>query len=181
MIGGFFLNIEEHQLIRKSQDGDEQAFDVLVKRYYSQILKHCFSLIGDQEKAEDLTQETFIRAFSKISQFHEKSSFYTWIWKISHNLSLNSLKREKKEELPLKEELIESLEIKEELLFSEIEHYLSQKERDVFYLYYEKQLSQKEIAFQLNIPHGTVRSRLHSGKKRLNKQLVKKEGFLFFD
>jgi RNA polymerase sigma-70 factor, ECF subfamily len=169
-IRGFFLNIEEHQLIRKSQGGDKQAFDVLVKRYYKRILNHCYSLIHDQEKAEDLAQETFIRAFSKISQFHEKSSFYTWLWKISHNLSLNALKKERREELPLKEELIKSPEVSEEISFSEFEHYLSKKERDVFHLYYEQHLSQKEIAYQLNIPHGTVRSRLHSGKKKLNRQ-----------
>jgi RNA polymerase sigma-70 factor, ECF subfamily len=165
------LNIEEHQLIRKAQLGDEGAFEVLTKRYYKRIFNHCFSILEDIERAEDLTQETFIRAYNKLSQFHEKSSFYTWVWRISHNLSLNALKKVRRE-LPIKEEILsESLPQEDELLFSEYEKCLTEKERQVFYLLFEKQLSQKEIAYQLGIPHGTVRSRLSSGKKKLKNYL----------
>jgi len=173
----FQLNIEEEELIRKSRSGDEKAFEQLVQRYYKRVWKHVLSVVKDVEKAEDLTQETFIKAFQKLSQFQGRSHFYTWVWKISHNLSLNALKKEGRSSVQLNEAITaaQATEEAESIPMELFEKYLTEKQKAVFTLYYNEHLSQKEIAYRLNIPHGTVRSRLHCGKECL-KQIFQKGG-----
>lgn len=163
------MNIEEDELIRKSRIGDNWAFETLTKRYYTRIKRHCYSIIGDAEKSEDLVQETFLKAYNHLDQFEERSSFYTWLWKIAHNLSLNALKKKEIEFVQLNESITPT-KTKEEncdIPFHIFEKVLTKKQQEVFLLYFKEHLSQKEIAYRLNIPHGTVRSRLYSGKQKL--------------
>jgi RNA polymerase sigma-70 factor, ECF subfamily len=157
--------MQDEELIQKSLAGDREAMDTLVRENWDRIYHHCLRLVHDESMAEDLTQETFVRAFQNLALFKQHARFSTWVWRIAHNLSLNYLKKKGRQEQPLKEEILPSPEVRDEKEFyvqvEEALKTLDEKHRLVFELYDLKHIPQKEIAAQLNIPHGTVRSRLH--------------------
>ncbi|NGX62170.1 MAG: ECF RNA polymerase sigma factor SigW [Chlamydiae bacterium] len=160
--------MDEKKIIERCLEGDEEAFSLLVQENRSGVVRHCLGIVKDEEIAEDLTQETFLHAFSHLTTFRQEAKFSTWLWRIAHNLSLNYLKKKKKGELPLIEEQIaERHKGCPPELFEEIEHLLPEKHRLVFSLYYQEGLPQKEIAKLLGIPYGTVRSRLHYARNTL--------------
>ncbi len=170
--------MDERILIQKSLAGDEKAFAELVGRNKERILRHCQSIVHDQEIAEDLTQEAFLHAFQHLSSFRKEASFSTWIWRISHNLALNYLKKHRHVEQEYKEELLiprflSQEEVDEEKmdLIYEAMATLSPKLRAVFEMYDLQHMPQKEIAAELGIPHGTVRSRTHYARERIRKFL----------
>ncbi len=157
--------MDEHELIRKSLKGDEEAFKALVLPCRQKVMQHCLELVHDQSAAEDLVQESFLHAYQHLDQFKMKAAFSTWVWRIAHNKSLNYLRKQK--EVPhLKEELVEAPLVDPEMA-KECLPLLPEKQRLVFEMFYIQQLSQKEIAKVLGIPHGTVRSRIHYAKQRL--------------
>lgn len=163
--------MQEDELIDKSLKGDREAMDLLVRENWSRVYHHCLRIVQDESIAEDLTQETFVHAFQHLDSFQRRAKFSTWVWRIAHNLSLNYLKKKSREEQPLKEEILPSEEGEDEREFyqqvEEAMQTLDEKHRIVFELYDLKHIPQKEIAAQLNIPHGTVRSRLHYARLKI--------------
>ncbi|MFN0065919.1 MAG: RNA polymerase sigma factor [Chlamydiales bacterium] len=157
--------MDEEKLIRKSREGDEAAFGELVTSCREKIMRHCASIVHDEEAAQDLVQETFLRAYTHLNTFAARSSFYTWVWRIAHNLSLNYVKKNRNEEL-FDENIGKSAQLSTEM-YDEVLALLPPKQRVVFALYYIENLSQKEIGERLNIPYGTVRSRLHYAREKL--------------
>ena len=170
--------MDEEELLERSLKGEKEAMDALVKLHWDRVYHHCLRIIHDESLAEDLAQETFVRAFQHLDSFQRRARFATWVWRIAHNLSLNFLKKKRLHEEPLKEELISApIDHPPESAFMEqVEEALNtldEKHRIVFELYDLKHIPQKEIAAQLNIPHGTVRSRLHYARQRVRKFLEK--------
>lgn len=100
---------EEQELIQLSLKGDESAFASLIRPYKNRIHSLCRQVLHDQERAEDLSQETFIHAFRHLSEFRQEARFYTWIYRIALNLSLNALRKKKTKE---RETLVSDLEKK---------------------------------------------------------------------
>lgn len=166
--------MQERELIRLSLEGDEKAFEALVLANREQILHHCISIVHDTAAAEDLTQETFLKAYQHLKDFHQEARFSTWVWRIAHNLSLNYLKKHQPLESEFKEEILvpestPDVRIDEERM-KKIQNalgVLSSKHRIVFEMYFFQKIPQKQIAAQLGIPHGTVRSRLHYARKKV--------------
>ncbi len=76
-------------LIDRFRNGDQEAFDELVRRYQKQIYYLAFRMTGNREDAEDIAQDTFIRVYGALGDFRGESSFYTWIYRIAVNLSIN--------------------------------------------------------------------------------------------
>lgn len=161
--------MQDDELIQKSLQGDDEAFGELVKKYSPNVFQHCFSMVKDVEIAQDLTQETFLRIFKNLGSFHHRARFSTWIWRIAHNVTLNYLKKKRPTEEKFIEEIMgEKTEDREKLVdMTEELNRLSPKHRLVMQMYYQENLSQKEIAAKLNIPCGTVRSRLHYARGRI--------------
>lgn len=98
--------ITEKKLLDAAMSGDETAFTSLVTFYRPRIYHLCYGFVYDQELAEDLAQETFLHAFEHLKEFRGESKFYTWLYAIAKNCSLNMLKkreREKKKEKKIKE------------------------------------------------------------------------------
>lgn len=89
---------EERELIRRCQDGVPGAFDDLVRRYERKVYWIAFNLVGDQEDARDLQQEAFLRVFKAIGRFKLQYNFYTWLYRIVVNLSIDQLRRRSKQE-----------------------------------------------------------------------------------
>ena len=87
--------ISEGDLVRRARDGDISAYDDLVKRYQERIYATIYHMTSNHEDANDLAQEAFIKAFSALKSFKGGSSFYTWLYRIAINKTINFLKQRK--------------------------------------------------------------------------------------
>ncbi|MCB1180489.1 MAG: RNA polymerase sigma factor [Chlamydiia bacterium] len=172
----------EKQLLLSAQKGDEKAFTSLMTCYRPGIYHLCYGIIHDQELAEDLTQETFLHAFHHLHEFRGEAKFYTWLYAIAKNCSLNVLKKREREENKIKkirgkehQRLLRLFSAKGENL-EEIKEFIEEKlsnlslaHQTVFRMYVFEGKSHRDISQKLNIPYGTSRSRLHYAKRYLCK------------
>lgn len=162
--------MNEKEWIVKCQQGDAEAFNTLVRCYESKVIALCYQFVKEEEIAKDLAQEAFLKAFQNISSFRGQSLFYTWLYRITSNLCTDYLKKKKKTFL-YQENYNPQYSSSEESLLQEFLPHLPRKQREVIEM--SLQFSQKEIARKLNIPYGTVRSRLHYAKKKIRDRLRK--------
>ncbi len=86
---------EDDELIRIAQRGDRQAFDALVRRYDRSVLRLAMHMLGNEQDAQDVHQEAFLKAYRHLSNFRFECSFYTWLYRIVTNLCLDQLRRRK--------------------------------------------------------------------------------------
>ena len=86
---------EDDELIRAAQKGDRSAFDSLVRRYDRSVLRLALHMLGNEQDAQDVHQEAFIKAYRHLSNFRFECSFYTWVYRIVTNLCLDQLRRRK--------------------------------------------------------------------------------------
>src|SRR5258706_15095925 len=86
---------EEMELVRRARSGDLEAYDELVKRYQERIYATVYHMTSNHEDANDLAQDTFIKAFQALKSFKGGSSFYTWVYRIAVNKTINFLKQRK--------------------------------------------------------------------------------------
>lgn len=171
-------------LIRKAQAGDLSAFDELVRRYAASIFKVAYMMTHNHADADDVSQETFIRAFRAIGRFDERFQLYTWLRRICVNLCFNLLKRRgrvKLSPLPLADGEDEGADVPDPKSGNDaasLRHDLDQAlaklppdQRAVFVLRVNEEMSYGEIAAALGIPAGTVMSRLNRARCRLRELL----------
>ena len=166
--------ITDEELIKQIRAGDEEAADILVKRYYTDILRYCKRHIIDQNLAEDATQETFYRVFRSLMRYQDKERFRAWLYMIARNICIDE-NRKQKNTIPLESEDIgkESNEIHQIENSVEIEQLLSllpEEQREAILLYFEDELTYKEIGKILGIPARTVQSRVKNGIKAIKKR-----------
>ncbi len=86
---------EDDELIREAQSGDRSAFDSLVRRYDQPILRLALHMLGNEQDAQDVHQEAFLKAYRHLGNFRFECSFYTWLYRIVTNLCLDHLRRRK--------------------------------------------------------------------------------------
>lgn len=84
---------EEKLLIERAQSGDREAFEELIKRHDRDILRLAFHMLGNREEAREVFQDTFLKAFRSLHRFRFESSFYTWVYRIATNVSLDRLRK----------------------------------------------------------------------------------------
>jgi len=175
---------DERELIHKAKQGNVYFFEQLVKKYQKKIYHLAFRMTKDHDSADDLAQETFVKAFTSIRSFKEEHNFYPWIFRICMNLSINYLKRKRfvLSESELSPHKLEEKQgtsdplsqlMKDELL-DKINSSIDQLPptfKAVFILKVYEELSYDEIAKTLNISSGTVMSRLFRARERLQKSL----------
>lgn len=168
------------EIIKKCKQKDISAQSILYEKYSKQVYRTAYILTKSKTLAEDITQETFIRAFSKINLFKEGKSFNSWLYTITLNVSKNILKRQKWVNFfcPLEENepsgdyntLEFTYEHKErDRLMKEVIDRLPFKQKEVIILKYYNNFSQEEISDILAIPVGTVKSRIHTGLEKIRK------------
>ena len=87
--------LEDDELIRQAQRGQRESFDSLVRRYDSAVLRLALHLLGNEQDAQDVHQEAFLKAYRHLSNFRFECSFYTWLYRIVTNLCLDALRRRK--------------------------------------------------------------------------------------
>jgi len=177
----------EMALVRQARDGDLQAYDELVQRYQERIYATIYHMTSNHEDANDLAQETFIKAFQALRSFKGGSSFYTWVYRIAVNKTINFLKqRRHKGHMSLNEldfnaendpDLVALVsdktpqrdaglnELKKKL--NEAMQRLSEPHRLVVTLHDVQGLPHEEIAEIMECNIGTVRSRLFYARQQL--------------
>jgi RNA polymerase sigma-70 factor (ECF subfamily) len=178
----------DEDLIERFQRGDLYAFDLIVKRYKDQLLNFIYRFVGSQEEAEDIVQETFLRVYRKRKAYKRIAKFSTWIYTIAGNLARTELRRRKRRKLfsvtdmgfedrdyeITDEGLSPEREVhgvmQEEIIQKEIER-LSPKFREVIILRDIQELSYEEISKIINVPIGTVKSRVNRARLRLQGRL----------
>jgi RNA polymerase sigma-70 factor (ECF subfamily) len=87
---------EDADLVKASQNGTLAAFDELIQRYQQRVYATVYHMTSSHEDADDLTQESFIKAYNALKRFKGESSFYTWIYRIAVNRTINFLKQRKR-------------------------------------------------------------------------------------
>ena len=90
-------NVSDEGLVGRAKQGDLEAYSELVRRHREMVYRTVLRFTRDHGDADDLAQETFLRAYREIRRFREKAGFSTWLYRIAVNLSLNNLKRKKRE------------------------------------------------------------------------------------
>ena len=183
---------EEIDLVLRSKTGDVSAFGELVKRYQSLVVGFCYRLLGNREDAEDVAQETFMRAFSAIGRFQPRAKFSTWLLTIAKNLSLNLLRDERRRgrdvhtatvfeeemqavelvpsENPGPDEALRQNERAERVRRAVLE--LSDVHRSIIVLRDFEGMTYEEIAKVMRCRKGTVKSRLSRARDHLKEVLV---------
>ena len=175
-------------LVKRAKSGDYQAFDLLVLKYQSRLISTAFKFVKDVQIAEDIIQDSFIKAFNALESFREDSSFYTWIYRITVNTSKNFLVSKKRKSELLNSDLSEeaSYEIEpvetyspEDLLqatqlkkvITETIDQLGEDTRTALTLRELDGLSYEQIADVVNCPVGTVRSRIFRGREVIDEAI----------
>jgi RNA polymerase sigma-70 factor (ECF subfamily) len=159
--------------------GDAAAFETLVRRYQRVLYTVAVRLTGNAEDAQDVTQNTFIRAYERLETYDPARRFFSWIYRIAVNESLNFL-RVRRPHDPL-EDTFEAVEVGDPVERKQIGERvqgalmaLSKEYREVVVLRYFGELSYEEIGETIGIPEKTVKSRLFSARQRLAQILATK-------
>jgi RNA polymerase sigma-70 factor (ECF subfamily) len=175
---------KEELLVKRAKRGDVSAFSELVRRYERYVLNLVYRTLGRSEDAEDIAQEAFVKAFLNIKKFKEESKFSTWLSKIVINLCMDKIREKANKEENLEEgvwltipqssyyspeETVERLEIQERIKKAVMS--LPEDLRIVFVLREFEDLSYQEISEMLDIPIGTVESRLYRARMKLRSLL----------
>ncbi len=177
----------DDELIRRTREGDLRAFDTLVRRYQRRVYFLAIRMVTNHDAADDVAQETFIKAYNALDSFRLGCNFYTWLYRICMNLSINHLKhgrrvmtesRFKEEAKPLERaasgaDPLDCAVMTEmgERIETAIDS-LSPKHKAVFVLRIYEDMSYEEIAESLDISIGTVMSRLFRAREKMQEMLA---------
>ena len=182
--------IDEDALVNQFQNGDTEAFNPLVLKYQKKIYNLMYQRVRDQETAKDLCQEVFLKAFNALPNFKGGSAFYSWIYRIAINCSIDFQRQRNRdkvltfEELPFEadevlrmtdsypspERLLDEKELG--LIIRKAVKKLPPGQRRVFNLRHRRELAIKEIAALLNRSEGTVKAHLHHAHRQLQGMLL---------
>ena len=181
----------DQDLVARAQQGDTRAFDALILKYGDKLYGLVYNMTSHKEDTHDLLQEIFARAYQSLGKFRGNSTFYTWIYQIAVNLTLNFLKKRKRragpslndpdsavqqdpalidtthEADPERQSSLKELQIK----LNEAMRKLSEPHRMVVTMFDIQGMSHGEIAKVLKTSEGTVRSRLHYAHLQLQSAL----------
>ena len=182
----------DNNFLELLKNGDKTAFEKLVSENQNYIYRLVFSMVHNEQDSQDIVQETFIKVYTSIDSFNAQSSISTWIYRIAYNLSIDFLKKYGKRNKMTKtlddyddiemlsiestafipEQMFESKEIVEDI--HEALKQLPDEQRVPIELKDLNGLSYEEIQQIMNIPNGTLKSRLNRGRLTLRKILSNK-------
>ncbi|MFZ5645449.1 MAG: RNA polymerase sigma factor [Bacillota bacterium] len=184
------MHPDDEHLVKRSREGDADAFDELVKKYQSKVFTVAYRFMGNHADANDLAQDAFIRAYQALSSFRGDSSFATWLYRITSNVCRDEIRKQNRYKKVSLDEMMtqpgggpnltaadltpeESLDrvelrdtVQRHLNSLSSEHRLILVMRDIQGLSYE------EIASSLDCTLGTVKSRLNRARQTLKKRII---------
>lgn len=178
------LEVNDTELVSKAQRGDRNAFSELVRNHAQGVMNVVYRMCADTHIAEDAAQETFIRAWQNLSSYRPQTPFRNWLYRIALNAGMDMLRKEKRilpndiedmhlaDERPGPELLVAQQE--KTTLVQQAVLSLPDASRAVLVLREYEDMSYHEIADALDIPIGTVMSRLNYARKALKEKLEPK-------
>jgi RNA polymerase sigma-70 factor (ECF subfamily) len=183
---------EERHILDRCREGDRYAFDQLISLYEERVYKFALRLSGDREDANDIAADVFVRVYRSINKFRGESAFITWLFRIVTNTYLDTLKRKSNRMIKSFSEFVdhdEDLAVfnqavdpapqplqqaewreRNEMLHMAISE-LPEYQRDLIVLFHLKHHSYDDIAYDLGLPLGTVKSRLNRARMTLKEAL----------
>ncbi|ERI06823.1 RNA polymerase sigma-W factor [Aneurinibacillus aneurinilyticus ATCC 12856] len=184
------LDITEQRIIQEAKNGNRDAFAELVDLYKDKVYHVSYRMVGNRQEAEDVAQETFLRVYANLDNYDPQYKFSTWIYRIASNLSIDLLRKRKKN-LSIDAEISGAEGVdwhdrladtgkgpEEEVLTDELQEEvqgaimgLSPKYRAVMLLRYIEDLSLQEISEAVQLPISTIKTRIHRGREALRKKL----------
>jgi RNA polymerase sigma-70 factor, ECF subfamily len=175
-------DFDETELLERARKGDSLAFGALVERYQRRVVGVAQAVVHNQDDAIELAQETFVRAYENLSKFESRSSFSTWLYRIAANLSIDFRRREGRHQVlrgedaeteinrlpsPRGDSYQESVRTELNKRINGALEQLTPEHRAVILLREVEGLSYDEISDMLQVPRGTVMSRLHYARSHM--------------
>jgi len=176
--------IDERATLVAARNGDQAAFGTLVHAYQRRAYAAAYSFVGNRDDALELAQEGFVRAYKAMSRFDTQMPFYPWLYRIIKNACLNHLKKKRRRGEYSLDSMMQSgfdavhkgRDPKEAAQLEDLKRSIVQAmdrltadQQEILRLRHFLEMSYAEIADCLDIPAGTVMSRLHAARKRLRK------------
>ena len=175
---------EDRQLIARTRRGDYAAFETLYDKYKGQVHRTALAIVREQGAAEDILQDCFIKVYTNIDRIDSSRPLIPWLYRVTVNLSYNWVTRRKRWLIPLEtvidrlttaprtspEQVLEENELRH--VVQEAIYSLTFEQRVVLILFYLNNFSIREIAYILDVPEGTVKSRLYYGRENLRQKLL---------
>jgi RNA polymerase sigma-70 factor, ECF subfamily len=167
--------MDDATAIKKCLAGEKEAFRFLVERYQSQAVAHAVTILGNREDALDAVQEAFVDAYQNLKKFDAERRFYPWFYVLLRNRCFKMTAKRKQTENVEETEILapqngvsreDTLALEKALLA------LTAEDREIIALKYLDGFSYDEIAEHLQIPKGTVMSRLFYARKQLQAKLI---------
>jgi RNA polymerase sigma-70 factor (ECF subfamily) len=170
--------MDDTAAIRKCREGDKDAFRHLVERYQAEAIGHALAILANREDALDVVQEAFLDAFQALGRFDVERQFYPWFYTIlRHRCFKLAAGRKKREANSLEETVIiaptKGVPTEVQMSLEQALLELSPEERELITLKHLDGLTYEEMAERLDIPEGTVMSRLYHARKRLREKLAR--------
>jgi len=182
---------DDETLVARARRGEGEAFDILVERYKERLYATIYHMTGNHEDADDLVQEALVKAYKSLGSFKGKSSFYTWVYRIAVNRTINFLKRRKNRNHyslddvdaniqtdPDFVELMSHVTPRREVGLNELQERLnealqklSEPHRGVVVMHDVQGMTHADIAKVMKCSEGTVRSRLFYARQQLQAYL----------
>lgn len=176
----------EADLVRRCLEGDAAAWDTLVQVYWRKVFNIAYKFVARVDEAEDLTQDIFVKLLKALDTYDRRASFETWLTRVSRNLCIDHYRRRRREEQKFTDE-VDPDDIQLDELVSRPDATLEHRDqvamlrralarlppayREPVALRDIHELSYEEIAARLQLPEGTVKSRINRGRKELARHL----------
>jgi RNA polymerase sigma factor (sigma-70 family) len=163
-------NIQNQFLVMAAQGGNAEALDKLVSLWQKKLWQYVFRLTTDVHASWDITQQCWLEIIKGIKNLHEPKSFKAWAYKIATNRTIDWLKNKNKyQHINLESIEVDCNQKDNDLQVKELVQRLKSDSRVILSLYYFEQLNIPEISIALNIPSGTVKSRLFTAREELKR------------
>ena len=170
--------MSESDLVREAQSGDVGAFEELFRSHQGRVYALCLRMVADPARAEDLTQESFVRAWQKLGSFRAQSAFGTWLHRLSVNVVLGDLRSRKRWESKTDElesdASLPDVPRRDTLAAIDLELAIAglpPQARTVFVLHDVEGYKHREIAAMIGLAEGTCKAHLHRARNLLRKAL----------
>jgi RNA polymerase sigma-70 factor (ECF subfamily) len=171
------------ELVELFQNGNETSFNELVRRYQEKIYWIARRFVNDHDQADDIVQEVFVKVYSALKKFRGESSVYTWLYRITVNVALNALRKQRIRDFVRIDEYFEKADDENEqpdVLFEKEEEQklieeaiakLPEKQKAVFILRYHEELSYEEISLILKTSTGGLKANYFHAVKKIGEYI----------
>lgn len=173
-------NNNDQLYIAKVINGDTNSFAYLVDSYKDMVFSLAYKMTKNKEESEEVSQDTFIKAYKNLNKFKGESKFSTWLYRIAYHTSLDQIKKDKNNnatfeihevtlnQIQSADDILQGIERKERAkIMDECLLRLPEEERSILWMFYYDELSLKEIVEVTSLSEANVKVKLHRARKRL--------------